>query len=102
MEQETKGGREVEVVDNSAAGRFEARVDGQLAYTAYHRSPGTITFTHTEVPPALEGHGIGAALARAALEHARAEGLRVVPLCPFIAAYIRRHPEYQSLVRPAG
>ena len=98
MEQETKDGREIEVVNNPAAGRFEVRIDGALALAEYYVRGRTITFTHTEVPPGLEGRGIGNALARTALEHARAEGLRVVPLCRFIAAFIRRHPEYQPLV----
>ncbi len=59
-----------------------------------------IVFTHTEVPEALEGHGIAAKLAHTALEHARAQRLTVVPLCPFVASYIRRHAEYQGLVHP--
>lgn len=87
-----------QVINNERAGRFELNLDGELAVSAYHRRNGTIVFTHTEVPPAFEGKGIGNALARAALDYARSEGLRVVPRCPFIAAFIRRHPEYQDLV----
>ena len=101
MEQETTDGREVEVVNNAAESRFEARVDSGLAFASYYLRGRTITFTHTEVPLAVEGRGVGNALARTALEHARAEGLRVVPLCRFIAAFIRRHPEYQPLVAAA-
>ena len=73
-------------------------IDGKLAATWYRRHRGKIIFTHTEVPPELEGHGVGGALARAALTYARKEGLRVVPLCPFIAAFIKRHKEFQDLV----
>jgi predicted GNAT family acetyltransferase len=102
VEQETTDGRAIEVVNNLGAGRFEVRVGGALAFAEYHLRGRTITFTHTDVPPALEGRGIGNALARTALEHARAEGLRVVPLCPFIAAFIRRHREYQPLVSSGG
>jgi uncharacterized protein len=88
----------VVVEDNPAAGRFEAIVEGQLAVAEYRRAGDTIIFTHTEVPEALEGRGIAGALARTALEQARAQGLAVIPRCPYFAAYIRRHPEYASLV----
>ena len=64
----------------------------------YARRGNTIYFTHTEVPPALEGKGIGNELARASLEYARANNLRVVPRCAFISAFIKRHKEYQDLV----
>jgi uncharacterized protein len=57
-----------------------------------------ITFTHTEVPPALEGHGIGSALVRGALDAARAQGLKVVAKCPFVSAYIAKHPEFADLL----
>ncbi len=59
-------------------------------------------FTHTEVEEAAEGHGVGSRLAHDALEHARATGQQVVALCPFVRAYLARHPEYQGPVRPAG
>jgi predicted GNAT family acetyltransferase len=96
---ETNAGRdEIVVVDNPDASQFEARVDGHLAFATYARRGNLIIFTHTEVPPELQGRGIGNILARAVLERARAEGLRVVPRCPFIAKYIMRHPEFQSLV----
>jgi hypothetical protein len=91
-----------EVQNNRAASRFELVVDGKLAKAEYKLRPGAILFTHTEVPPELEGRGIGSQLARAALDAARAEGLGVVPLCPFIASYIKRHPEYQDLVVERG
>ena len=90
----------VSVRDNAAAGRYEARVGGQLAVITYRRSGERITFIHTGVPAALEGQGIAGKMAHVALEEARAAGLAVVPRCPFIAAYIRRHPEYADLVPP--
>lgn len=90
---------EIDVTDNPSKKRFEANVDGYLAVTNYIRNSSSITFTHTEVPEELRGRGIGNHLAHAALEAARAEGLSVVPLCPFVSAYIKRHPEYQSLVK---
>lgn len=88
----------VPVRDNPAESRFEAQVGDDLAIAQYVRRPGQIAFTHTVVPTALEGRGIGSRLVRAALDHAKAEGLAVVPSCQFVAAYIRRHPEYQTLV----
>lgn len=88
----------VAVSNNEAASRFEAQVNDQAAFIKYHRSGDSITFIHTEVPPELEGHGLAARLARAALEYARSAQLKVVPLCPYVASYIRRHKEYQDLL----
>ncbi len=87
------------IVHNEDQHRFEAAVEGGLAKAEYQRAKGDlVVFTHTEVPVPAEGQGIGAALARTALDWARAEGLTVMPLCPFIAAYIRDHGEYRDLV----
>ena len=90
----------VKIENNSAAQRFEARVGRYLAVVEYQRGRDLIVFTHTEVPEELEGQGIAGRLARAALEYARARQLTVVPLCPFVASYIRRHHEYADLVHP--
>lgn len=86
--------------DNQAAKRYEARVDGELAGSAYYdTADDLIVFTHTEVDEAFEGHGVGSALARFALDDVRADGRRkVVPRCPFIKGWIDRHPDYQDLV----
>jgi predicted GNAT family acetyltransferase/glutaredoxin len=90
---------EAEVVDVPEASRYELRLGGRLiGLAAYHRREGRIAFTHTEVDESSEGRGFGSRLAAAALEGARREGLEVVPLCPFIAHYIERHPEYEQLV----
>src|SRR5882724_8662083 len=78
--------------------RFEVQIDGKTALLLYRLSDGIITFTHTEVPPEFEGHGIGGRLAHAALEFAKAENLRVVPACSFMAAYVHQHPEYRALL----
>ena len=88
---------EITVVD--ATDRFEARLaDGTVAgFAAYQREPDAVIFTHTEVDPAFEGRGIGSALAAGALDAVRTSGERVVALCPFIRAYVERHPEYQDL-----
>jgi uncharacterized protein len=89
---------EVVVHDNPPANRFEARVGNHLAVITYERAPGRITLIHTMVPPALSGHGIADKMAHVVLEEARAAGVAVIPQCPFVAAYIQRHPEYTNLV----
>ena len=90
---------EAEVVDVPQASRYELRLGGKLiGLAAYRRRNGRIAFTHTEVDESCEGRGFGSRLAAAALEDAGRQGLDVVPLCPFIAHYIERHPEYGRLV----
>jgi len=86
------------VVDNVNEQQFELTVDGLTAFAAYQREGDVIVFTHTEVPPEHQGKGVGGALARGALDAARAEGAEVIPLCPLIASYIRRPPDYLDLV----
>jgi predicted GNAT family acetyltransferase len=86
------------VRDNRAEQEFELEVEGHRAIAAYQREGGTITFTHTLVPKAIEGRGVASKLIRAALDAARDEGLKVIPQCPFVAAYIERHPEYRGLL----
>jgi predicted GNAT family acetyltransferase len=88
----------MEVVHNAAASRFEARLDEGLARADYHREADRVVFFHTEVPFALRGRGIAAQVVGAALDYAHAEGLKVVPSCSYVRAFIRRHPEYQPLV----
>jgi len=89
----------VRVTENRALHRYEAYVDDTLAaYVTYELTPGGITFLHTGTKPAFEGRGIGSRLAAAALDDARTRGLRVTPLCPFISAFIDRHPAYADLV----
>ena len=86
------------VVHNTANSRFELQVDGLLSVCEYHRTDNTLIFTHTEVPPALNGRGIAAALVKAALSWAASEGLKVRPLCSYVASYMRRHSETQHLL----
>jgi predicted GNAT family acetyltransferase len=93
----------VVVDDNPMESRFEARVDGALAgVSQYELTDDTIVFLHTVVAEEYEGQGVGSAIARYALEDARARGLRVRPLCPYIRGWIERHPEYVDLVTQAG
>ena len=87
-----------EVRNNEAAHRYELEADGNLAIAEYRLRPGRISFTHTEVPDALAGRGIGKRLVKAALDDARAQGLKVVPICPFVKHYIDTHPEEQDLL----
>jgi uncharacterized protein len=86
------------VVDNSVAQRFEMDVNGKSAFVTYRRSAGVITLLHAEVPPDESGRGIGSELVHGALQLARAQGLRVVARCPFVANYIQIHPEFQDLL----
>lgn len=89
----------VSVADAPERRRFEATIDGQLAgFAQYARLSTRIIFTHTEVDPVYEGRGVGSALAKGALDAVRASGQRVEARCPFIAAYIKRHPAYQDLL----
>jgi predicted GNAT family acetyltransferase len=84
------------------ASRYELRLGGRLiGLAAYRRRDGRIAFTHTEVDESCEGRGFGSRLAAEALADARRQGLEIVPLCPFIAHYIERHPEYEQLVAAA-
>jgi predicted GNAT family acetyltransferase len=84
------------VIDNPSQSRFELKVGDHLAVAYYTLSPGAITFTHTEVPEALSGQGVGTRIARGALEQMRARGLKIVPECPFIAGFIRKNPEFAA------
>ena len=90
------------VRDNEDEHRFEIDLgDGSFAIAEYKLVPGSIVFTHTEVPHAHEGHGFGTKLVQAGLASARARRLNVIPICPFFAAYIKAHPEEQDLLDPA-
>ena len=87
------------VRDNPDRHRFEIDLgDGSLAVAEYMLSPGKITFTHTEVPEEHEGEGVGTALIRFGLDAARKRDLKVVPVCPFFAAYMRKHGDVQDLL----
>jgi predicted GNAT family acetyltransferase len=86
------------VIHNEEEAQFEVRIDGNTGTLEYRMLPGQIVMLHTEVPPELEGKGVAGALAKAALEYARTHKLQVVPNCPFVAGYIKRHPDYLDLV----
>jgi uncharacterized protein len=88
-----------QVVHDPAARHFEVRADAGVAMLTYVQRGDVLDLMHTRVPPELEGQGYGAALAKAALDYARANGLKVIPTCPFVHAYLRRHKEYADLVK---
>jgi predicted GNAT family acetyltransferase len=88
------------VRDNRSASRFELDTDAGMAFINYRRDHGTLVMTHAEVPSVLNGRGIGSQLVKGALEQVRINGEKVVPQCPFVAVYIKRHPEFQSLLLP--
>jgi predicted GNAT family acetyltransferase/glutaredoxin len=89
---------DTEVVDVPEKSRYELRLGGRLiGLAAYRRRNNRIAFTHTEVEPSCEGRGFGSRLAEAAVEDARRQGLKIVPLCPFIAHYVKTHPEHEEL-----
>jgi len=80
------------VIDNLEAGRFEVTVDGEIAFLDYQRTPQALVLVHTEVPPPLQGRHLADALAKAAIDRGHAEGLAIVAVCPFVKAYLRKHP----------
>ena len=94
--------QKLSISDNREKHRFEADLgDGSFAIAEYTLPAGKIMFTHTEVPPGHEGKGIASELIRHALDSARERGLKVIPICPFVAAYMRKHSEVQDLLEPA-
>lgn len=89
---------EIKIIENTDKKRFEAEVDGRLAFIEYIRAQQQIYLTHTEVPIALEGKGIGSSMVKQVLQQIKTEGLELVPLCPFVAVYIKRHPEWNEIL----
>jgi uncharacterized protein len=86
------------VRDNTALSRFELETNGVTAFANYQLGNGVITISHTETPPAARGQGIASRLVAGALDIARARGLKVVPRCPFVRAYMQKHPEAGNLL----
>jgi predicted GNAT family acetyltransferase len=87
------------IVNNRTQHRYELAVDGHIAASYYEIADGVITFLHTEVPPELAGKGIGSKLIKGVLDQVRAEGLNVIAECPFVKAYIEKHPDYADLLK---
>ena len=91
---------ELDIINNQNNHHFEAVIDGKTAFIDYKARPDALVVFHTEVPKELEGRGIAATLTKHVLEYVAAEGMGVVPLCPYMRSYLKKHPEYQHLVRP--
>ena len=89
---------ELDIVNNEKVHRFQAEIDGRLAVISYKLDGDVITFEHTIVPYTMKGQGIAGQMAHYVLEYARTQGLKVVPQCPFVAAYMKKHPEYDDLL----
>ena len=91
---------ELHVVHEAEEERFVVRVGDHMAVLRYDRWPGRVGLVDTLVPPSLEGRGIGSLLVRSAAEWAMSEGIRVEPICPFVRAWFRRHPEMRDALAP--
>ncbi len=87
------------VIHNEAENRFEVWIDNSLSKLEYHRDGNTIAMTHVGVPVELRNRGIAARLTQAALDYAEKNSLRVIPMCPYVADYLRKHPDYQKLTK---
>ncbi|NOH01540.1 MAG: N-acetyltransferase [Chloroflexi bacterium] len=89
----------LEVLHNPAENRFEAWIEGQLAKLDYREDGDTILMMHVGVPVEFRGQGAAGKITQAALEYAKAKSLRVIPMCPYVAWYIRQNPQYGELTR---
>jgi len=87
-----------DIRDNTSRNRFEMDAGNDVAIVNYRLSPGVIMLTHTEVPEELEGQGLGSTIVRGVLQIVRTRGLKVVPACEFVSAFIRKNPEFQDLL----
>ncbi len=91
---------DAQVTDNASLHRFELKHGNETAFILYTKTRDSIRLVHTEVPPALQGQGVASKLVRGTLELLRNSGLTIVPSCPFVADYLKRHPDYLSLLDP--
>ena len=92
---------DVTVTMNTERQRFEVNLEGRTAFAEYRLTPGQIELPHTVVPPEFEGKGVASALAKFAFGYAREQGLKVVSTCPFMAGWVKKHPEQQDIVDPS-
>ena len=89
---------ELQLKFNAASDRIELEVEGSTAFIQYKLLDKTLFLIHTEVPPELEGKGVGSAIVTKALQYARDSGFKVVPLCVFVQSYLKRHPEWKDII----
>jgi len=90
--------KNLELVKNEVVHRFEMNVDGHTAIIEYKEYPGKIALIHTEVPPVLEGKGVATAIIEKTLNYIEKNNLKLIPLCPMVVGYIKRHPEWKRIV----
>jgi len=90
----------IEIIQNKEKNRFEIHIDGKMAFQEYIQTEKDLVIPHTEVPQSLEGRGLGSLLAKNALDYTEKKGLKIIPLCPFMASYIAKHREYEHLLTP--
>ena len=89
---------DLELIKNEKESRFEMIVDGNIAIIIYKEYPGKIALLHTEVPPVLEGRGVATAIIEKALNYIEQNNLQLIPLCPMVVTYLKRHPEWKRIV----
>ncbi|PKA82273.1 hypothetical protein ATE92_0400 [Ulvibacter sp. MAR_2010_11] len=89
---------DVSISENKDKKRFETKVEGKTAFIEYIRAQESVYLTHTEVPKELEGKGIASSMVKQVLIQIKEEGNKLVPLCPFVAAYVKRHPEWKEIL----
>jgi len=92
----------IEVIHNLEKKRFETTIDGKLSKLDYLQNGNNFVITHVGVHPDLRGQGVAGKIVETGIEYARENSFRVVPMCSYAAAYIRRHPEYAELTRQTG
>ncbi len=91
---------DLQIIDNTSLHRFELQQDNEIAFIVYTKTQDSLRLVHTEVPPSLQGKGVGSQLVGGVLKLARQQGLSVVPSCPFVFNYVRRHREYLPILDP--
>jgi predicted GNAT family acetyltransferase len=91
--------KDIPLTRNEKYQAFEMNINGNVAFIAYEEDGDTIILTHTEVPEVLEGKGIGSVLVTKTLNYIESEGRKIIPQCPFVASYIKRHPEWERIVK---
>ncbi|PZF74563.1 GNAT family N-acetyltransferase [Taibaiella soli] len=90
--------KDLPLVDNKAHHRFEMHVGNEFAFLIYELDKPRITLVHTEVPESMEGKGVASALIEKVLEHIEKGGLKLIPVCPFVRAYLKRHPDWKRIL----
>ena len=91
---------EISLKDNTELNRFELEIEGITAFLEYKRSGDWLFLIHTEVPEAMEGKGVGSAIIQKTLQYAKDNNYKIVPICPFVQSFLKRHPEWNEIVAP--